>query len=71
MGFATLTFTSPDVSTGVLDLKVQAASVDTGSGMKDGKLKSKDFFDVQQDDPAITFHSTRITQTGPNAFDID
>jgi polyisoprenoid-binding protein YceI len=67
---ATLTFTSPDVSTGVLDLKVQAASVDTGSGMKDGKLKSKDFFDVQND-PLITFHSTRITQTGPNAFDID
>jgi polyisoprenoid-binding protein YceI len=66
---ATLTFTSPDVTTGVLDLKVQAASVDTGSGMKDGKLKSKDFFDVEHD-PLITFHSTKITQTGPNTFDI-
>jgi polyisoprenoid-binding protein YceI len=67
---ATLTFTSPDVSTGVLDLKVQATSVDTGSGMKDGKLKSKDFFDVQSD-PLIMFHSTKITQTGPNTFDIN
>jgi polyisoprenoid-binding protein YceI len=67
---ATLTFPSPDVTTGVLDLKVQAASVDTGSGMKDGKLKSKDFFDAQND-PLITFHSTKITQTGPNTFDID
>jgi polyisoprenoid-binding protein YceI len=66
---ATLTFSSPDVETGVLDLKVQAASVDTGSGMKDGKLKSKDFFDVEHD-PLITFHSTKITQTGPNTFDI-
>src|SRR5262249_21761683 len=40
---ATLTFTSPDVSTGVLDIKIEAASVNTGSGMKDNKLKSKDF----------------------------
>src|SRR5580700_4881731 len=43
---ATLTFTSTDVTTGVLDIKIQAASVNTGSGMKDGKLKGKDFFDV-------------------------
>ncbi len=67
---ATLTFTSPDVTTGVLDLKVQAASVNSGSGMKDGKLKSKDFFDADHD-PLITFHSTKITQTGPNTVDID
>src|SRR5208282_5490472 len=66
---ATLTFTSPDVTTGVLDVKIQAASVNTGSGMKDGKLKSKDFFDVKQD-PLITFHSTKIVQTGPNTFDV-
>ena len=66
---ASLTFTSPDVSTGVLDVKIQAASVNTGSGMKDGKLKSKDFFDVQQN-PLITFHSTKIVQTGPDTFDV-
>ncbi|MFZ0589995.1 MAG: YceI family protein, partial [Bryobacteraceae bacterium] len=53
---AALTFTSPDVSTGVLDIKIDAASVDTGSGMKNNKLKSKDFFDAK-DDPYITFHS--------------
>src|SRR5580693_9094611 len=46
---ATLTFTSPNVSTGVLDMNIQAASVNTGSGFKDDKLKSKDFFDVKQD----------------------
>ena len=66
---ATLTFTSPDVSTGVLDVKIQAASVNTGSGFKDDKLKSKDFFDVKKD-PLITFKSTKIVQTGPNAFDV-
>jgi polyisoprenoid-binding protein YceI len=67
---ATLTFTSPEVSTGVLDIKIQAASVHTGSGMKDGKLKSKDFFDVDHS-PSITFHSTKIVQTGPNTFEVD
>ena len=66
---ATLTFTSPDVSTGVLDVKIQADSVNTGSGMKDGKLKSKDFFDVKQD-PLITFLSKKILQTGPDTFDV-
>jgi len=67
---ATLTFTSPELSTGVLDIKIQADSVDTGSGMKDGKLKSKDFFNVK-DDPLITFHSTKVTQTGPNTVDFE
>jgi polyisoprenoid-binding protein YceI len=67
---ASLTFTSPELSTAVLDIKIQAASVNTGSGMKDGKLKGKDFFDVQQD-PLITFHSTKVEQTGPNTVAID
>jgi polyisoprenoid-binding protein YceI len=66
---ATLTYTSAHVEDGVLEIKIQAASVNTGSGMKDGKLKSKDFFDAEQD-PYITFRSSKITQTGPNTFDI-
>jgi polyisoprenoid-binding protein YceI len=67
---ATLTFASPDVTTGVLDVKIQSASVNTGSGMKDGKLKSKDFFDVDHD-PLITFLSKKIVQTGPTTFEVD
>jgi polyisoprenoid-binding protein YceI len=67
---ATLTFSSPDVSAGDLDVKIQADSVNTGSGMKDGKLKSKDFFDVKQN-PLITFHSKKIVQTGPDTFEVD
>ncbi len=66
---ATLTFTSPDVTTGVLEVKIQAASVNTGSGMKDGKLKDKDFFDVKQN-PLITFLSKKIVQSGPDTFDV-
>jgi polyisoprenoid-binding protein YceI len=66
---ATMTFTSTDAEAGVLDIKVDAASVNTGSGMKNDKLKSKDFFDVKND-PYITFHSSKIVQTGPNTFDV-
>lgn len=66
---ATLTFTSTDPTTGVLDIKIQADSVNTGSGMKDGKLKSKDFFNADQD-PLITFLSKKVVQSGPNTFDV-
>jgi polyisoprenoid-binding protein YceI len=67
---ATLKYTSNALSSGVLDIKIQAASVNTGSGMKDGKLKSKDFFNVEHD-PYITFHSTKTLQTGPDTFEVD
>jgi polyisoprenoid-binding protein YceI len=66
---ATVTFTSPDISTGVLDIKIQADSVNTGSGMKDGKLKSKDFFDVK-DNPTITFLSKKFVQATPDTIDV-
>ena len=66
---ATLTMSSPDVATAVLDVKIQAASVNAGSGMKDNELKSEKFFNVKQD-PLITFHSTKIVQTGPDTLDV-
>jgi polyisoprenoid-binding protein YceI len=66
---ATLRFSSTDVSTGILDIKIQAASVDTGSRMKNDKLKSKDFFNVNHD-PWITFRSTKIVQTSQTTFDV-
>jgi polyisoprenoid-binding protein YceI len=67
---AALTFKSPDVTTAALDVEIQAASVDTGSGLKDSKLKSGDFFDVENN-PLITFKSTKIVQTGTNTFEMD
>jgi polyisoprenoid-binding protein YceI len=67
---ATLTFTSTDVTTGVLDVEIQAASVDTGSGIKNSKLKSSDFFDAANN-PLISFKSTKISQAGPNTFEVD
>ena len=66
---ASLTFTSTAAESAVLDVKIQAASVNTGSGLKDRTLKGDDFFNVDQD-PLITFHSTTIVQTGPETFDV-
>jgi polyisoprenoid-binding protein YceI len=67
---ASLTFTSADVSSGKLEVEIQADSVDTGSGMKNGKLKSSDFFDVKNN-PLISFKSTKLVQTGPTTFEVD
>jgi polyisoprenoid-binding protein YceI len=67
---AILAFTSTDPESAVLNVKIQADSVDTGSGMKNRKLKGEDFFDVKQN-PYITFKSSKIVQTGPNTFEAD
>jgi len=67
---SSFTCPSTDASLCVLDIKIQADSVDTGSGMKNGKLKSKDFFNVQED-PYITFKSTKNIQTSPTTFEVD
>ena len=53
-----------------MTIKIQAATVDTGSGLKNSKLKSKDFFDVEQN-PLITFVSNKFVLTGPNTFEVD
>src|SRR5271165_7673958 len=67
---ASLKFTSPDETTGVLEITIQADSVDTGSGLKNGKLKGKDFFDVEPN-PVISFKSTKIVKTGHNTYEVD
>jgi polyisoprenoid-binding protein YceI len=67
---ASLTFSSPEAESAVLDVKIYADSVDTGSVIKNSKLKGSDFFDVQNN-PYITFKSTKVVQTGPNTFELD
>jgi polyisoprenoid-binding protein YceI len=67
---AALTFQSPDVITGALEINIQAESVDTGSGMKNRKLKGKDFFDVERY-PTITFKSTKIVPVSHEHFEVD
>jgi polyisoprenoid-binding protein YceI len=67
---ASMKFSSADVRSGVLMIEIQADSVNTGSGLKNNKLKGKDFFDVNES-PIITFKSTKVIQTGPNTFDLE
>lgn len=67
---AALTFQSPNVTTGSLVVTIQADSVDTGSGMKNGKLKGKDFFDAENN-PMIVFRSTKFVQTSHNTIEVD
>jgi polyisoprenoid-binding protein YceI len=67
---STLRFTTPHVESGVLEIIVQAASVSTGSGLKDGKLKGSDFFSVK-DNPEIRFVSTKITNTALDSYRVD
>jgi polyisoprenoid-binding protein YceI len=55
-------FTSRDVRSAAFDIEIEAGSVNTGSHMKDNKLKGKDFFNVKE---------SPIVQTGPYTFDIE
>ncbi len=63
-------FSSRDVRSATLDIEIEAGSVNTGSHMKDSKLKGKDFFNAKES-PLITFKSTKIVQSGPNTFDVE
>jgi polyisoprenoid-binding protein YceI len=67
---ASVKFRSPELTSAILDIRIQAASVPTGSDVKDGKLKGKDFFDAEQS-PLIRFHSTKVVQTGPETVEFE
>ena len=67
---ASLVFTSTDVKSGKLNVKISAASVDAGSGFKNDKLKGKDFFDVKNN-PYITFDSTKFVPVNPNEVQVE
>jgi polyisoprenoid-binding protein YceI len=49
------------------ELDIDATSIDTGVPDRDTHLRSADFLDVEHY-PRITFRSTSVAQTGPNAL---
>ena len=61
---------SADVRSGVLEIEIQADSVNTGSGLKNGKLKGKDFFNLKES-PLITFRSKKVVQTSANTLELE
>ncbi|HEY8808003.1 MAG TPA: YceI family protein [Candidatus Limnocylindria bacterium] len=52
---------------GAVELRIPAASVNTGDAKRDGHLRSADFLDAQTH-PEIVFKSTKVTPKGKNSF---
>lgn len=67
---ASLKFGTPRVESGILEIIVQAASVNAGSSLKENKLRSADFFDVKEN-PEIRFRSKKIINTARDAYRIE
>ncbi|PYQ02833.1 MAG: polyisoprenoid-binding protein [Acidobacteria bacterium] len=57
----------PDASS--VELKIRAASIDTGNAKRDEDLRSANFFEVEKY-PEITFKSTKITPKGGDSYDV-
>jgi polyisoprenoid-binding protein YceI len=53
-----------DPGSAKVTLSIEAASIDTGIGMRDNHLRSEDFLDVKQF-PTITFESVRVEGAAP------
>lgn len=60
---------NPIESSGV-DVRIEAASVDTANAMRDSHLRNEDFLHVEQY-PAITFTATGPTPRDGNRWDLD
>ena len=67
---ATLTFSSREATSAVLDVEIQSASLRNVSGTNGDKLKGKDFLNAEQD-PVISFKTDKVVQTGKTTFDLD
>ena len=59
---ATMAFRSTDPTTAVLDIEIQADSVNTGSDAKNDMLRSAALFDAKKN-PLISFKSTKPMRT--------
>lgn len=55
-----ISFSPENLSAAVFNVSVDAATVNTGNGSRDGHLKKDDYFDVAKY-PTINFTSTKIT----------
>ena len=65
----TIEYDEEDPERSVVNVEVQAASIDTNERDRDGHLRSADFFDVEKI-PALTFRSTGIRRKTEKAFTV-
>jgi polyisoprenoid-binding protein YceI len=66
----TLKLDPKNVAASQIEVMVQTASVSTTNAVVDGELKAADWFDAAKF-PTLTFHSTKITQTGPTTATVE
>jgi polyisoprenoid-binding protein YceI len=58
-----------DLEKSGVEAVIQAASIDTGNGMRDSHLKSADFLDVERF-PVLTYQSTGLTPAGADRWTV-
>ena len=58
----TVVIDDKDITRSTVNATIDTTTVDTGNSMRDGHLKSKEFFDVANF-PAITFKSSKVTNS--------
>ena len=66
---STLAWDKDDPARSHVDVKIDAASIDTRNAKRDGHLKSPDFFDAAKC-PEITFRSTKIESAGGDKYKV-
>jgi polyisoprenoid-binding protein YceI len=66
----TLAYSPDDPSKCKIDVRVEAASLDTRNWVRDRVLRSDDFFDVEKF-PTLSFHSTAVKPTGKETYDVE
>ncbi len=66
----TITYSAQNPAKCKIDVTVQAASLDTRAPGQNKVLRSDDFFDVEKY-PTLSFHSTRVTATGTEGYDVE
>lgn len=59
-----------DWSDAEVEVKIDAATIDTRDENRDNHLRSGDFFEVETY-PHLTFKSTKVTKTGDSTYTID
>jgi polyisoprenoid-binding protein YceI len=65
----TIEIDSDDVRRSHVSARISTASLDTGSGQRDGHLRSGDFFDVENH-PWITFESREVREQGNGRLEV-